>query len=142
MSVEENKELIRRYCEGDAKEIQSSLEHDEYHAPELVLHTPTGDLNFEQNHQFLRAEVSAFPDARYHCDDLVAEGDKVVARYRFTVTHSGPFLGIAATGKKVSVQGIAIYRIAGGRIVEGWAVSDTMGGMQQLGAISSASPQL
>ncbi len=68
---------------------------------------------------------------------LFAEGDKVVVRYRFTGTHSGPFLGVAPTGKTVSVQGIAIYRIAEGRIVEGWALSDTWGAMQQLGAIPS-----
>ncbi len=74
MSVEENKELIRRYSEADATDIRRSLAQDEYHAPELVLHTPTGDLNYEQNHSFLSAEIAAFPDAKYLCDDLVAEG--------------------------------------------------------------------
>ncbi len=74
MSVQENKELIRRYSEADAAEIRRSLAHDEYHAPDLVLHTPTGDLNYDQNHNFLSAEVAAFPDAKYLCDDLVRRG--------------------------------------------------------------------
>jgi predicted ester cyclase len=140
MSVEENKTLIRRYCLMDADEIRKSiLEVDEYHAPELVLHGPDGDWDSTQNRRFVEAIVTAFPDGKYHCDDIVADGDKVVARYHFTGTHSGRLLGVAASGKKVNIKGLGIYRMGGGKIVEGWFVSDMMGAMKQMGAIPSPS---
>ncbi|PST83354.1 hypothetical protein C7T94_12310 [Pedobacter yulinensis] len=53
----------------------------------------------------------ALPDARYEVDDLVAEHDRVVVRWRLLGTHEGPYLGIAATGEQIILSGIAIYRL-------------------------------
>jgi steroid delta-isomerase-like uncharacterized protein len=69
-------------------------------------------------------------------EDLIAEGDKVVGRWTFRGTHRGDFMGIPPTGKKVSIMGIAIYRIARGKIAEAWVAWDAMGLMHQLGVAS------
>ncbi len=142
MSIEANKALIRRYCSADANEIRelAAKGKDQYHSPEFILHGPSGDVNYEQNRRSMGALVAAFPDGKYVCDDIGADGDKVVARYHFTGTHSARFLGVAASGKKVNIKGIGIYRIDGGKIVEGWFVYDVMGAMQQMGAIPGAPP--
>ena len=68
---------------------------------------------------------------------MIAEGDKVVARVRWTGTHQGEFQGIAPTGKQVTLRAITIYRIAGRKIVEVWEEADILGMMQQLGVIPS-----
>ena len=70
-------------------------------------------------------------------DDQIAEGDRVVSRWTGTGTHQGEFMGVPATGNKVTVTGIGIDRIEGGKIVEHWEQFDAMGMMQQLGAIPS-----
>lgn len=67
---------------------------------------------------FFRA---AFPDGELVVDELVAEGDKVVARVRLRGTQHGEFFGVPPSGRLVSAEGIEIYRIAGGKVVEGWS---------------------
>ena len=79
---------------------------------------------------------AAFPDLRMEPEDVLASGDKVVARVRATGTHQGDFLGMPATGKHVDVQLIDIIRFGeDGRAVEHWGVMDSLAMMQQLGAI-------
>ncbi len=79
--------------------------------------------------------LGAFPDLKVTSDSLVAEGDKVVHHWTATGTHKGELMGIPATGKRVKMTGIAIVRIAGGKIAELWMESDQMGMMQQLGVV-------
>jgi predicted ester cyclase len=62
----------------------------------------------------------AFPDTQFAIDDLIAEGDKVVVRYTYWGTHTGEFIGIAPSGKKLTATAIAIYRIVDGKIKEQW----------------------
>lgn len=76
--------------------------------------------------------TGAFPDLRIDIDDLIAEGDKVVARMTFHGTHRGPFRGIPATGRQVSFTAIRVYRLADGKIVESWANQDALGLLGQL----------
>jgi steroid delta-isomerase-like uncharacterized protein len=78
---------------------------------------------------------SAFPDMRVTIEDLVAEGDKVAARWSVTGTHRGELMGIPATGKRVTVTGIEINRFAGGKLVEHWESFDQLSMMQQLGVV-------
>jgi len=78
---------------------------------------------------------AAFPDIRVTFEDQIAEGDLVVTRWRATGTHEGELMGIPATGKQATVTGITIDRIADDLIVESWHNWDTLGLMQQLGAI-------
>ena len=81
-----------------------------------------------------RRRNGAFPDWHVVIDDLIAEGDKVVVRATGRGTHSGEFMGIAPTGKRVSVTWIAIYRVANGKLAEHWQNIDDLGLMKQLGA--------
>jgi predicted ester cyclase len=68
-------------------------------------------------------------------EDLIAEGDKVVARWRSRATHQGDYMGIAPAGKEVEFTGISVYRIEEGKIAESWSVEDQLGLMRQIGAI-------
>jgi predicted ester cyclase len=77
----------------------------------------------------------AFPDLRFTAEDIIAEGDKVAARYTMRGTHQGEFMGVAPTGNRIEVTGIDIVRFEGGKMVEHWANSDELGMMQQLGVI-------
>ena len=65
----------------------------------------------------------------------LAEGDKVVQRWTFRGIHRGAFQGIPSTGRQVTLTGISIWRVDGGKIVESWHELDTLGLMRQLGAI-------
>ncbi len=77
--------------------------------------------------------ISAFPDFRIVIEDQVATGDRVVTRVTFRGTHLGEYRGIAPTGRHVVYQGIAMDRIAGGKVVEGWHEADDLGLLRQLG---------
>lgn len=75
----------------------------------------------------------AFPDLHVTIHDVMAEGDRVIARYTITGTHKGEFSGLKATGKKVSFGGIDIVRFANGKAVEHWGNQDDLGMLGQLG---------
>ena len=75
------------------------------------------------------------PDLHETIEDIIAEGDKVWARLTYTATHTGEYLGLAPTGKKITTTLIAIYRIVNGKIVEGLFFSDQLGFLKPLGAI-------
>lgn len=84
---------------------------------------------------------AAFPDLRMEAEDVLVDGDKVVARVRVTGTHQGAFMGMPATGKFVDVQLIDIIRFGhDGLAREHWGVFDALGMMQQLGAIGAPAP--
>jgi steroid delta-isomerase-like uncharacterized protein len=86
--------------------------------------------------QYFRMLLAAFPDLRMVPEDVIASGDRVVARVRATGTHKGPFMGIAATGKRVEMNLIDIIRFDDdGRACEHWGIADQLAMMQQLGAI-------
>ena len=79
--------------------------------------------------------IAAFPNLRFDPEDLLASGDKAVARVRVTGTHEGEFMGMPATGKAINVQAIDIVRFGDdGLAREHWGVFDVMAMMQQLGA--------
>lgn len=78
---------------------------------------------------------AAFPDIHITIEDQIADGDRVVTRWSAKGTHQGELMGMPATGKQTTVTGITIDRIADGRIAESWDNWDTLGLMQQLGAI-------
>jgi steroid delta-isomerase-like uncharacterized protein len=84
--------------------------------------------------QFMRGFRSAFSDIHIEIHDTIEQGDKVVARWTTTMTHTGTFLDTPPTGKHVSVNGISIQRFAGGKIIEGWDNWDQLGLFVQLGA--------
>ena len=93
----------------------------------------------QQGREGLRAVIAmmraAFPDIHWVSDETIAAGEKVVTRFTWTGTHRGPFLGIPATGKSVTVKGVVIDRLSGGKMADSRILMDTLGMMQQLGVI-------
>jgi steroid delta-isomerase-like uncharacterized protein len=81
------------------------------------------------------AFLAGFPDLRWSIEDTIAEKDKVVACWTISGTHKGDYLGIPATNKKVSVEGITIHNVAGGKIMDSYSNWDILGMMQQLGVV-------
>ena len=136
MSLEENKTIERRYMEevwtkGNLAAV------DELVANNYVDHTPMlgGSPDLQGSKQFVTVVTAAFPDWHPTIEDMIAEGDKVVVRFRGSGTHKGEFMGIPPTGKQVTMMAIAIHRIAGGKIVENWLQADMLGMMVQLGVV-------
>lgn len=78
---------------------------------------------------------AAFPDVQSTIEDTIAEGDKVVTRWTARGTHRGALMGIPPTGKELTVTGMGILRIEGGRIMEAWGIFDQFGMLQQIGVI-------
>jgi steroid delta-isomerase-like uncharacterized protein len=136
MSVERNKMLVRRLMEDDIsrgdKTVAAAIIH-----PGFVDHTnPPGMQHGLAGHTaVVRLFRSAFPDLEWRIDDLIAEGDKVVARTTMRGTHRGELFGIPPTGKRVEMTGVHVVRIADGKIAEHWGNNDDLGMMRQLGVI-------
>jgi len=136
MSVEQNKDLARRWLEEVwGKGNMATV--DELAGADFVWHwAPPGlAANREGYRQFVRMEFDAFADVSCAAEDVVAEGDKVAGRWTWRGTHNGEFMGVAPTGRQVTLTGICINRVVGGKIVEEWGEMDMLGLMQQLGAV-------
>ena len=136
MSAEDNKALVRRFVD----EVQSGGNIDlidEVCSPGFVNHSaPPGIPADREGLKILTAMFRvAFPDSHFTVEDMVAEGDKVVTRKRFHGTHEGEFMGIPPSGRAVSMGLIDIVRVSDGRVVEHWAMGDSLGLMQQLGVM-------
>jgi steroid delta-isomerase-like uncharacterized protein len=95
--------------------------------------TSGGTFGREEFREGVLDMLSAFSDRQVKIADQVVAADKVVTRWQATGVHAGEFNGIPATGRRVSLTGISIDRIAGGRIVESWEVTDDAGLLRQLG---------
>ncbi len=140
MSSEENKAAVRRYFEEGLNQGNLALA-DELNAPNWVYHDPDApDVRTLQDYnQWFTQIRSAYPDFHVTIEDLVAEGDKVVVRYLWRGTHTGnfvtPTMHIPATGKQVTATGMSVVRFAGGKGVEVWNQTDSLGLFQQLGLI-------
>lgn len=143
---DENKQLYRRlieeaFNEGDLDVVDELVDED------IVVHEAgqtepvRGPAGIKE---FLGMYRSAFPDAHIEIDELLAEGDLVVARWTGTGTHEGDLMGIEPTGAEISVMGMEMFRVSDGELVEGWEVFDLLGMLQQLGAVpedvSAATP--
>ena len=83
----------------------------------------------------LRGMRTAFPDMHWTIQEQIAEGDKVLSRFEWTGTHRGTFLGVPATNRPVTVCGLVIDRLEGGRLKDTRIIMDTLGLMMQLGAV-------
>src|SRR5215204_1369810 len=140
VSAEENKALVRR-------EMAELFNHtgnldlvEEIIAPDYVSYEPTSGetRGIEGARQFAATYRQAFPDLENTIEDMVAEGDKVVVRFRARGTHQGETETFGSpTGKQMEITGITIKRVSEGKIVEAWTNFDAMGMMQQLGHIPS-----
>ena len=135
MSVDENKALLRRGWEEILNKGNINA-LDQFYAENFVDHNafpgiPSGIEGMRQTYNII---FSAFTNIHVTIDDMVAEEDKIVVRVTANGIHTGEFMGTPATGKRISVMEIRIYRIAGGKIVEHWGLMDTASLMQQIGS--------
>ena len=103
--------------------------------PGLVVHDADGDMSYDEFVQSNIDFLTAFPDASFSIEDIVAEGDRVALRAIGRGTHSGPYRGMPATGKQVEIGMVGICRFTNGKFAEVWRLSDRLGLMQQLGVM-------
>ncbi|CAG9247915.1 ester cyclase [Paraburkholderia unamae] len=111
---------------------------DRFFREDMVEHVPFPGQGpgIEGLKDVVRAMRLAFPDMHWRVEEQLTEGDRVLTRFEWTGTHSGPFLGVNATGRSVKVWGMVIDRFDEGRIKETRLIMDTLGLMMQLGAVS------
>ena len=112
---------------------------DELFAQNYTHHDPsTADLGQGPQSEKRRVTLyrTAFPDLRFTIEDVIAEGETVVARFSAQGTHKGNLNEIAPTGKKLNITGVTICRFENGKIVEGYVNWDALGMMQQLGVVA------
>lgn len=132
MSLEENKAIIRSWYEALNKR-NLALAY-ELIAPNYFNHTLQlqGLKDFKQ---FMTMLIKGFPDFHTTAEDMIAEGDKVWTLFTDTGTHTGEYLGIVPTGKKITIRGVDISRIVDGKVTEEWQVTDSLDLLKQLGVI-------
>lgn len=141
MSTTENKALVQRYMDNFNRIVEThdlSL-LDDLMAPDVTLKLagfPPEMQGREAYKQGLMMFISGFPDMRLtETSPMLAEGETIVVRVKWTGTHRGELMGIPATGKQVTVADIHIGRIRDGKIVEYGGIPDMMGILQQIGAV-------
>jgi non-heme chloroperoxidase len=138
MSVERNKATFRRYVEEVWKDEKLDIA-DEVFAEKYLSHQSDGtalERGPEDVKKFVKEYRSAFSDIEDIVEDMIGEGDRVVTRWTLRVTHTGEFRGIPATGKRITITGIGIFRFSEeGEVVESWDSLDQLGMMRQLGVI-------
>lgn len=133
MSIEENKETVRRYQDAYNTANYDALDQvvaADVLTPNMISNMPRGLEGAKLVHQ---KTLTGMPDYHTAIEDLIAEGDKVAARVRITGTHTGNFYGIEPTGKHIDLTGMYIVRIADGKIVEHWGEENGVTVLRQLG---------
>ena len=141
----QNAELSRRIFE-DVWNRKNLSAIDELMSADYVHHDPSSPAvpsGVDGYKQFVNSYMTAFPDAHFTIDDAFTDGQNTevqneVTRWTVTGTHEGELAGIPRTGRRFSVTGISIARIADGKITESWNNWDALGLMQQLGVVSEA----
>ncbi len=134
-AVEAYKAMVRRWVEEGVNQGELAA-YDAVFADTILSHSRQQTVQrtvdeLKQNNVTVRA---AFPDRRRTVEDIIAEGDRVVLRFTDRGTHRGEYAGFAPTGKPMTLTGILIWRISGGKVVEQWLEEDMLGVMQQFGA--------
>jgi len=130
---EQNKEIARKFVEALDKrnfDIHEVLLSDDYVChfagnPEPLLR--------EAQKQFIQVYYEAFPDNTHSIEDMIAKDDKVILRQINRATHDKEFEGLPPSGKQFEYDGIWIFRIDEGKIVESWGVEDYLSFWMQLG---------
>ncbi len=136
--LERNKALTQRFYEEVVNRGDLSLV-DELLAPDHVEHELLAGVKpgREGVKQLFAGLREAFPNLKTSVDDLLADGNKVVARVTMSGTQAREFMGIPATGKSFRITVIDIMKFDDGRITEHWGVSDTGSLIQQLTGVAS-----
>lgn len=145
MGIDENKEIVRRFVMGNARGDPSVI--DELTSLTFVAHALDNGLNpwdksgggGEMGRDALKdipvSRLRSFPDYSEKIEDIFAQGDRVSIRTVWTGTQKGSYRNINPTGKKVTVNKMAVYRLEHGKIAEIWAMNDFLSMYQQLGVL-------
>ena len=131
----ENKAIVRRMYEEMWNKGNLDAAHEAM-SSDCISRTPAGEeapWGPESEKGFVATLRTAFPDLRFTADDVIAAGDKVMILGTSRGTHSAEFFGVQPTGREVTWRGVAVFRLADGKIVE---VGGVVSGLQQ--AISGA----
>jgi predicted ester cyclase len=135
MSTEDNKALIHRVNEEGLNQHNPALV-DEMCAPNFVFHNGSRTIQgLPAYKRYLAPFFSAFPDAHFTTEAMVAEGDTVAVRRTFRGTHKGSLMGLPPTGRQVTISDMAMLRVANGKFVEAWNNIDELGLLRQLRVI-------
>ena len=139
MSTEQNKSIVRRWVEEGWNKRNTAL-IDQLFTPNFYQHEtgPETVNSSETLKPFVAGYLSAFPDLQFTIEDLVAEGDKVVWRFKATGNNTGPFMGGPVTGKSIAVTGTITFRLENSRMAEAWLNLDVLGLLQQVGIMPVA----
>ncbi|MCB1169225.1 MAG: ester cyclase [Leptospiraceae bacterium] len=133
--LEKNKDLLRRLVQAVNEEDWRGLRNVLH--PDFCRHShAAGESVIEEGEdliQYFRSQRQVFPDGEETIQDILAEGDRVAVRHCFTGTQTGALGPFPASGKRLSSEYIAIYRIQEGRIAECWAEWDNLSALEQLG---------
>ena len=142
MSTEQNKAVVRRIYEELWDQRKLEVADEVIACGGVNYDTGLAPMRFgpEEMKGTVRMITAAFPDNRHKVEELIAEGDRVVAHVTLTGTHEGELMGIPPTGRKIEVNEIHIYRMRGGKAVEHRVGRDDLGAMRQLGVIPDSAP--
>lgn len=145
--LEQNKGIVQRIFKEFWLDGRTSA-LDQLLAPDITNHelskdAVTGRAAYKEwATDFRQVTTTGFPDRELVVDALVAEGDLVAKRWTFRGTHTGEYMGVPASGKRIVMSGITIYRIVGSQVRETWWSYDALGMMQQLGVIPAPAEQV
>jgi steroid delta-isomerase-like uncharacterized protein len=133
-SVEQNEAVVRQVLVLiDEQKLDEAFE---LYALDYIYHGPAGELRGRDGIRGLwDAFLTGFPDLHFTIEDMISEGDKVVLRWRVEGTHTGEFMGVAPSNKKITLGTNQIFRVENGQLVEAWDQFDQLSLMQQIGAI-------
>jgi len=137
--VEANKALYRHYIEDTWNKHDPSAV-GRYLAPDYIEHNTNLPPGLEGRKKFMATVLTAFPDYHAEIQEVVAEGDRVVARVQFTGTNEGPYDGRPPTHNKLSFNTADFFRIADGKIAEHWDVVNVLPRLIALGLIQPPAP--
>ena len=134
---EKNKAVIRRFYDDVFTVGKMNIAAIEQHlAADFVGHDLPPDLSGREGFKkFVGMFAASFSDTtQIEAHEVISNGDKIVVRWSSAGTHTGEFMGIAATGRRVTVKGTDIFRLAEGKIADLWQEMDIMGILQQISA--------
>ena len=139
MTAETNKIVMSRFLEFINTASESLAQ--ELISPDAIFHVPRSPDPMRGPAGYLAIigmMRGGYPDIQWTLEEMVAEGDKVAARFTMRGTHQGTFFGVPPTGKKIAVQAMNIYRLSDGQFVEEHGQPDMLGLLQQIGAVPAA----
>lgn len=132
--LDKNKAIARRFLD-ELWNRENFIAVDQLLASDYDGHSSTEIQGPDGAKKFVSRLRTAFPDVQFKVVDQVSEGDKVATRWIISGTHKGEFQGMPPSGKRIEMTGITIFRIADGKLIEGWTNEDVLGMLQQIRAL-------